>query len=110
MLSHAARVDRVFQALADSTRRSIIDRLCRGPVSVSELAKPLDITLAAVVQQVQVLEQSGLVCTEKKGRIRTCRIEPRALSLAQDWIAARREVWEHRLDRLGEILAADEGT
>jgi DNA-binding transcriptional ArsR family regulator len=108
MLSQAVKVDRVFHALADSTRRSIVEQLCRGPVSVSELAKPLDITLAAVVQQVQVLEESGLVRTEKKGRVRTCRVEPQALSLAQDWIAARRDVWERRLDRLGKMLEENE--
>jgi DNA-binding transcriptional ArsR family regulator len=108
MLSQAAKVDQVFHALADSTRRMIIEKLCHGPVSVSELARPLDITLAAVVQQIQVLEESGLVRTEKKGRVRTCRVEPRALSLAQDWIAARRALWERRLNRLGDLLAEDE--
>ena len=98
-------VDRVFHALGDPTRRAIMEHLSRGPVSVSRLAEPLDITLAAVVQHLQVLEESGLVLTEKVGRVRTCRIEPAGLSLAAEWIADRRSTWERRLDRLGELLA-----
>ncbi len=99
-------LDRVFQALADPTRRQIVERLSRGPASVSELARPLPISLPAVVQHLQVLEASGLVSTTKVGRVRTCRIEPDALSMAERWIAARRTSWERRLDRLGEFLAA----
>ena len=82
-----------------------MEHLSRGPVSVSRLAEPLDITLAAVVQHLQVLEESGLVLTEKVGRVRTCRIEPVGLSLAAEWIADRRSTWERRLDRLGDLLA-----
>jgi DNA-binding transcriptional ArsR family regulator len=105
MLQHQASLDRTFQALADPTRRGIVERLCRGPASVSEIAKPLDMTLSAVVQHLQVLETSGLVRSEKAGRVRTCRIEPAALRSAENWIASRRANWERRLDRLGDWLA-----
>ena len=98
-------IDRVFHALGDPTRRAIMEKLSRGPISVSGLAEPLDITLAAVVQHLQVLEQSGLVQTEKTGRVRTCRIEPAGLSAAEKWIGERRSMWERRLDRLGDLLA-----
>jgi DNA-binding transcriptional ArsR family regulator len=82
-----------------------MEKLSQGPISVSRLADPLDITLAAVVQHLQVLEESGLVQTEKVGRVRTCRIEPAGLSVAQKWIGDRRSMWERRLDRLGDLLA-----
>lgn len=98
-------LDQVFHALADPSRRSIVDRLCDGPASVSELARPLPMSLAAVVQHVQVLEAAGLVATEKVGRVRTCRVEPLALRSAEVWIHERRTEWERRLDRLGEVLA-----
>jgi DNA-binding transcriptional ArsR family regulator len=107
MLNHQS-VDRVFRALAEPTRRAIVERLSAGPVSVSELAKPFDLTLAAVVQHLQVLERSGIIRSEKVGRVRTCRVEPGGLGLAEQWIAERRTVWERRLDRLGDLLAADE--
>src|ERR1700685_992579 len=105
MLSQRANVNRVFHALGDPTRRAIVEKLSEGPISVSRLADPLDITLAAVVQHLQVLEESGLVQTEKVGRVRTCRIEPAGLSVAAQWIADRRSTWERRLDRLGDLLA-----
>jgi DNA-binding transcriptional ArsR family regulator len=97
-------VDQVFHALADVTRRAIVERLSKGPISVSQLAEPLDMTLAAVVQHLQILEESGLVRTEKAGRVRTCQLEPAGLSVAEKWIADRRSVWERRLDRLGKLL------
>jgi DNA-binding transcriptional ArsR family regulator len=100
-----ANIGRVFHALSDPTRRAIVERICKGPISVSQLAQPLAITLAAVVQHLQVLEESGLVHTEKVGRVRTCRIEPAGLSVVEQWIADRRSTWERRLDRLGELLA-----
>ena len=106
MLNQRA-VDRVFHALGDPTRRMLLERLSRGPVSVSDLAQPLEITLAAVVQHMQVLEQAGVVRSEKIGRVRTCRIEPSGLKLAEQWIAERRSLWERRLDRLAEVLAED---
>lgn len=102
-------LDLMFQALADPTRRMIVDRLSRGPASVSELAKPFDMSLPAVVQHLQVLENSGLVTSQKAGRVRTCTIDPGAMSLAEKWINDRRIQWERRLDRLGEFLAATEG-
>ncbi len=98
-------LDLMFQALADPTRRAMVDRLIRGPASVSELARPLAMSLPAVVQHLQVLEASGLVRTEKAGRVRTCRIEPAGLSLVEGWVADRRRLWESRLDRLGAFLA-----
>jgi DNA-binding transcriptional ArsR family regulator len=100
-------VDRIFHALGDPTRRAIMEKLSDGPISVSRLADPLDVTLAAVVQHLQVLEESGLVRTEKIGRVRTCRIEPSGLSAAEQWIGDRRSNWERRLDRLGDLLAEE---
>jgi DNA-binding transcriptional ArsR family regulator len=100
-----AAVDAVFAALSDANRRAMVDRLIGGPASVSELARPLGISLPAVVQHLHVLEDSGLVSSSKQGRVRTCRIEPAALSDAERWIAERRATWEQRLDRLGEFLA-----
>ena len=105
MLNQSALLDLAFQALADPSRRIMVERLSRGPASVSELAGPLDMSLPAVVQHLQVLEASGLVRSEKKGRVRTCHIEPRALHRAEQWITARRASWERRLDKLGEYLA-----
>jgi DNA-binding transcriptional ArsR family regulator len=98
-------IDRVFHALGDPSRRAIMEKLSQGPISVSRLAEPLGITLAAVVQHLQVLEESGLVQTEKVGRVRTCRIEPAGLSAAEKWIGDRRSMWERRFDRLGDLLA-----
>jgi DNA-binding transcriptional ArsR family regulator len=98
-------IDRVFHALGDPTRRAILEQLSQRPFTVSGLAAPLDITLAAVVQHLQVLEECGLVRTEKVGRVRTCGIEPGGLSVAEQWIADRRTNWERRLDRLGDLLA-----
>jgi DNA-binding transcriptional ArsR family regulator len=106
MLNQSAALDLMFQALADPSRRVMVERLTRGPASVSELAKPLAMSLPAVVQHLQVLEASGLVRSEKVGRVRTCRIEPKALRTAEHWIAERRTIWERRLDRLGDYLAA----
>jgi DNA-binding transcriptional ArsR family regulator len=106
MLKHRPRgeIDHVFHALADPSRRLIVERLSRGPASVSELARPLPISLPAVVQHLRVLETSGLVRTEKRGRVRTCHIEPAALRPVEQWISARRSNWEQRLDRLGDYL------
>jgi DNA-binding transcriptional ArsR family regulator len=108
VLNQGAPLDRMFHALSDPSRRRMVERLSHGPASVSELARPLDMTLAAVVQHVHVLEASGLVRSRKVGRVRTCRIEPKALTLAEQWIAQRRSSWERRFDRLGEYLV-DQG-
>lgn len=102
----AAVLDRTFHALSDPTRRAMVQRLARGPASVSELAKPLSMSLPAVMQHLQVLEASGIVRTAKVGRVRTCRVDPKMLTLAERWIAERRERWEHKLDRLGAYLDA----
>ena len=104
MPSQRIRIERVFHALGDPTRRAILEKLSSGPISVSRLAAPLDLTLAAVVQHLQVLEASELVFTEKLGRVRTCRIEPKGLDVAEQWIRDRRTIWERRLDRLGDLL------
>ncbi len=104
MLQHQA-LDRVFQALSDPSRRAIVDRLSRSDASVSELAKPLAMTLAAVVQHVQLLEASGLIRTEKLGRVRHCHLDREVLSQAETWLSRRREFWEDNLDRLGGVLA-----
>jgi DNA-binding transcriptional ArsR family regulator len=98
-------LDRTFHALADPARRAMLDRLARGEASVSELAAPLDMSLPAVVQHLAVLEDSGLVRSSKLGRVRTCRMDPHALRVAQDWIAERRALWERRLDALDRYLA-----
>jgi DNA-binding transcriptional ArsR family regulator len=100
-------VDLLFQALSDSTRRAMLDRLIDGPTSVSELARPLQMSLPAVVQHLHVLETSGLVRSEKLGRVRTCTVQPAALRAAEHWITDRRTAWEESLDRLGEYLARD---
>ena len=108
MPGQKANIHRVFHALGDPTRRAIVEKLSEGPISVSQLAKPLGITLAAVVQHLQVLEESGLVHTEKVGRVRTCRLDPAGLSVAERWIGDRRSIWERRLDRLGDLLAGSD--
>ena len=104
MLNQSIDLDRLFHALADPARRAIVERLSRGPAAVSELARPLPMSLPAAMQHLDVLELAGLVRSEKVGRVRTCAIEPGALSQAEQWINARRIEWEHRLDRLGEYL------
>jgi DNA-binding transcriptional ArsR family regulator len=106
---HAQTVDvnRVFHALSDATRRQMIERLSEGPVSVSELAKPLGVSLAAVVQHLQVLEGCALVRSEKVGRTRLCRMEPAGLRVVENWITERRTSWERKLDRLGDLLSTD---
>jgi DNA-binding transcriptional ArsR family regulator len=105
MLNQSAQLDLMFQALADPTRRAMVERLSRGPASVSELAAPLTMSMPGVVQHLQVLEQSGLVTTKKVGRVRTCTLDTGAMSLAEQWINDRRRLWQRRLDRLGAMLA-----
>jgi DNA-binding transcriptional ArsR family regulator len=108
VLNYVAEVDVLFQALADPTRRAIVERLSRGPASVSALAQPLAVSLPAVMQHLQVLERSGLVTSKKVGRVRTCRVDTAALRPVEEWIARRRAGWERRLDRLGDHLAEQE--
>jgi len=104
MLNQSSPLDLTFQALADPTRRAIVEHLSREPVSVSDLARPLAMSLPAVMQHLAVLEASGLVRSQKVGRVRLCRIEPEALSLAEQWINARRSEWGRKLDLLGDYL------
>jgi DNA-binding transcriptional ArsR family regulator len=104
----SAALDLVFQALADPTRRALVERLSLGAATVSELAQPLPMSLPAVVQHLQVLEASGLIRSEKQGRVRTCRVEPEALRDLERWASARRASWERRFDRLGAFLAEQE--
>jgi DNA-binding transcriptional ArsR family regulator len=107
MLKHP-EIDTSLRALAEPTRRAMVERLSRGPATVSDLAKPFDMTLAAVVQHLQVLEDSGLIRTQKVGRVRTCAIEPNGLNKLANWVAERRALMERRFDRLGEVLAEPE--
>ena len=104
MLNHSPDLDRLFHALADPARRAMVERLSRGPAPVSELARPLPMSLPSAMQHLGVLEAAGLVRSEKIGRVRTCSIDPHALSQAERWINARRAEWEQRLDRLGDYL------
>src|SRR5690348_15665816 len=104
MLNYRLPLDQTFQALSDPARRSILDRLSQGPATVSELAKPLPMSLPAVMLHLKALEESGLVKSSKTGRVRTCRIEPALLSEAERWIAERRVLWERNLDRLAAYL------
>ena len=105
MLNDSSTLDRTFQALADPVRRGMLARLSQGPASVSELAKPLPISLPAVMQHLKALEESGLVRSEKKGRVRTVRLDPGTLETAQSWIADRRAEWEAQLDRFETYLS-----
>jgi DNA-binding transcriptional ArsR family regulator len=98
-------IDRIFHALGDPTRRAIVEKLSQCPMSVSQLAGPLDITLAAVVQHLQVLEECGLIRTQKVGRVRTCSVAPDGVAAAHQWFLDRRSTWENQLDRLGDFLA-----
>lgn len=104
MLEYQTRLDMAFHALADTTRRGILDRLSRGPASVSQLAQPFGVTLAAIHQHVQILEASGLIVTEKRGRVRECRISAEAVLRVETWLSERRLLWEDRFDQLGRLL------
>ncbi len=97
-------LDKTFAALADPARRAIVERLVQGPATVSELARPLPMSLPAVLLHLKVLEESGLVTSQKIGRVRTCRIDPQMLGQAEQWVAERRAMWERSLDRLGAYL------
>ena len=108
MLNYSIAVDNTFKALVDPTRRTMVEMLSRGPATVSTLAEPFDTSFAAVVQHLKVLEEAGLIRSEKVGRVRTCSLEPDGLAPLADWIAQRRRVVERQLDRLGEFLAESE--
>lgn len=98
------KIDRVFHALGDATRRAMLVRLSHGPMSVSLLGEPFKMSLAAVVQHLQVLEEAGLVKTEKLGRVRSCRVESAGLRAAEKWLRARLPEWDRKLDKLEEFL------
>jgi DNA-binding transcriptional ArsR family regulator len=104
VLNDSTKLDRAFQALADPARRGMLARLASGPASVSELAEPLKMSLPAVLQHLQALETSGLIRSEKKGRVRTCRLQPGVLSTAEQWLVNRRSEWEKRHDRFEEYV------
>lgn len=101
-------LDVIFHGLADPTRRALIERLARGPASVSELAAPFDVSLSAIGQHVKLLEDSGLVRTLKVGRVRTVELQPSALTPAERWFTQHRERWSQRLDRLATVIAEDD--
>lgn len=104
MVNQSTSLDRAFHALSDPARRAMIQRLTRGPTSVSELARPFSMSLPAVLQHLAVLEHSGLIRSQKSGRVRTCRLNPDSLGLAEQWMHARRTEWSARLDRLDDYL------
>jgi DNA-binding transcriptional ArsR family regulator len=104
-IAEPQQLDQAFHALADSNRRAIVARLTRGAASVSELAAPLDVSLPTVLQHLDVLQRSGLVRSQKVGRVRTCRLEPGPMRALEHWIAEHRAVWECRLDLMGNVLA-----
>ena len=105
MLNDSPLLDRAFQALSDPVRRRMLAQLSLGPASVSQLAKPFSISLPAILQHLKALEESGLVRSEKRGRVRTVRLEPKTLSAAESWIAERRAEWEAQLDRFENYLS-----
>jgi DNA-binding transcriptional ArsR family regulator len=100
MDNQLAHLDHVFGALSDATRRAIVMRLCEGEASVGELAKPFDMALPSLMKHIRILENSGVVASEKIGRVRMCSIEIEALETIEEWLTAQREVWAQRLDRL----------
>ena len=108
MLEHSAALDKAFHALSDATRRGLLERLSQGPASVSELARPYDCTLAAIHQHVQILESSGLVTTQKHGRVRQCSLSPAAVLRVETWLSERRQLWQGYFDRLGQMLENEE--
>src|ERR1700761_6932499 len=108
MLNQLDAIDTAFHALADPTRRAMVERLSRGPISLGELAQPFAMSLPAVMQHLAILESSGLVSSTKVGRVRTCKVEPAALHKVEQWLAGRRAMWEQHFDRLGDYLAAQE--
>jgi DNA-binding transcriptional ArsR family regulator len=103
-IAEPEQLDQAFHALADGNRRAIVARLTRGAASVSELAAPLDVSLPTVLQHLEVLQRSGIVRSEKVGRVRTCRLEPDPMRAVEEWIARHRADWERRLDLLGDVL------
>lgn len=106
MPQQPATLDRLFQALADPTRRAVVERLGRGPAATSELARPFAMALPSFVQHLEVLERAGLVSSAKEGRVRTFRLTPQPLEVVEDWMTTQRRLWERRLDRFDEYVQA----
>lgn len=106
MAYHQHDLDGIFQALADPTRRAVIGRLGQGPASITELARPFAMALPSFMKHIQLLEGSGLIRTEKAGRVRTCALEPHSFVLAETWLSAQRALWQARTDRLEQFVTA----
>ncbi len=108
MLNQLISLDRVFYALSDPSRRAIVEHLSKKAASVTELAEPFSMSMAAVVQHVQILEECGLIRTQKVGRVRTCRLETMPFEKMENWLVERKKFWNRNLDRLGEFLASQD--
>lgn len=106
MAHYSGRLDGIFQALADPTRRAVLQRLSRGPASISELAEPFDMALPSFMKHIRLLEDSGWIQTRKEGRVRTCGIDGKSFAAAEGWLSAQRAVWEARTDRLEQFVTA----
>jgi DNA-binding transcriptional ArsR family regulator len=104
MANQLTQLDHVFGALSDATRRAIVMRLCEGETSVGELAKPFDMALPSLMKHLRILEASGLIMSEKTGRVRTCSLQPKALGTIENWAATQRAIWQQRLDRLEHYI------
>ena len=104
MPQQPATLDRLFQALADPTRRAVVERLGRGPAATSELARPFAMALPSFIQHLEVLERAGLVSSAKAGRVRTFQLTPQPLDVVEDWMTTQRRLWERRLDRFDEYV------
>ncbi|CEJ12181.1 HTH-type transcriptional regulator [bacterium YEK0313] len=110
MAHHQTSLDGIFQALADPTRRAVIGRLGQGPASITELSRPFAMALPSFMKHIQLLEGSGLIRTEKAGRVRTCALQPHSFALAESWLSAQRALWEARTDRLERFVTATQDT
>ena len=104
MEKYAERLNGIFHALSDPTRRAVLSRLGRGPAAISELAEPFDMALPSFMKHVQMLEDSGLIRTRKEGRVRTCAIETKSFAMVESWLAAQKTIWERRTDRLEKFV------
>ncbi|MDQ6436139.1 metalloregulator ArsR/SmtB family transcription factor [Mesorhizobium sp. LHD-90] len=108
MEHYQARLDGVFQALADPTRRAVLGRLGKGPASISDLAKPFDMALPSFMKHIRLLEESGWISTAKQGRVRTCAIEKKQFAAVESWLSEQRAIWEARTDRLEKFVLSEE--
>ena len=106
MAQYSERLDGIFQALADPTRRAVLQRLSRGPASITDLAAPFDMALPSFMKHIRLLEDSGWIQTSKQGRVRTCGIDSKSFAAAEGWLSAQRALWESRTDRLEQFVTA----